>query len=211
MNNSLGECNQAKNLHEKALIICKRIFSEDHADLASSYNNLADVYHSLGEYNQAKELHEKALTIRKKIFGEDHADVAKSYSNLAYHRLGEYNQAKHLHKKALMTWKRIFGKDHVDLASSYNNLASMSDRLGEYNQAQKFRKSVVFLWLRNERSRKRFSHSRVGVWVRVCEGSLCHVASQSSVVFVAFRHCLPSFCWAFFTIPGFVFFCNIFW
>ena len=58
-------------------------FGEDHADVATSYNNLASVYNSLGEYNQAKELHEKALTIRKKIFGEDHAHVAASYNNLA--------------------------------------------------------------------------------------------------------------------------------
>ena len=77
---------------------CKRIFGEDHADLASSYNNLAEVYYSLGEYSQAKELHEKALTIRKKIFGEDHADLASSYNNLAsvYNCLGKYNQAKEL-------------------------------------------------------------------------------------------------------------------
>ena len=59
----LGEYNQAKELHEKALIIRKKIFGEDHADLATSYNNLALVYERLGEYNQAKELQEKVLTI----------------------------------------------------------------------------------------------------------------------------------------------------
>ena len=74
----LKEYNQAKELHEKALTIRKKIFGEDHADVATSYNNLALVYYNLKEYNQAKELDEKALTIRKKIFGEDHADVATS-------------------------------------------------------------------------------------------------------------------------------------
>ena len=59
-------------------MIRKKIFDEDHADVASSYNNLASVYHSLGEYNQAKELRGKALMIRKKIFSEDHAAVATS-------------------------------------------------------------------------------------------------------------------------------------
>ena len=74
-------------------MIRKKIFDEDHAGVASSYNNLATVYHSLGEYNQAKEFHEKALMIRKKIFDEDHVDVATGYNNLAtvYHSLGEYN------------------------------------------------------------------------------------------------------------------------
>ena len=83
----------------------QKIFGEDHADVATSYSNLASVYNHLGEYNQAKELHEKALTIRKEIFGEDHADVATSYNNLAgvYNNLRENNQAKELHEKALKT------------------------------------------------------------------------------------------------------------
>ena len=72
----MGEYNQAKELHENALMIRKKICDEDHADLAKSHNNLAAVYHSLREYNQAKELLEKALMIRKKIFSEDHAPVA---------------------------------------------------------------------------------------------------------------------------------------
>ena len=46
---SLGEYNQAKELHEKALVIHKKIFGEDHAYVATSYNNLASVYNSLGE------------------------------------------------------------------------------------------------------------------------------------------------------------------
>ena len=89
MCNTLGEYNQAKELHEKALMIRKKIFGEDHPYVATSYNNLASVYNSLGEYNRAKELNVKALMISQKIFGEDHAAVATSYNNLAsvYERL----------------------------------------------------------------------------------------------------------------------------
>ena len=134
----LGKYNQAKDLHEKALTISKKIFGEDHSDVATSYNNLASVYLSLGEHNQAKELTEKALTIYKKIFGEDHADVATSYSTLAlvYDSLGEYNQAQELHEKALVIYITIFGEDHAHVATIYNNLASVYDSLGEYNQAK---------------------------------------------------------------------------
>ena len=31
--------------------------------------------------------------------------------------------------------------------------------------------SVVFCWLRDERGAKRFSHTQLGVWTRVCGGS----------------------------------------
>ena len=47
-----------RKLHEKALIIRKQIFGEDHAAVATSYDNFALVYYTLGEYNQGKELHE---------------------------------------------------------------------------------------------------------------------------------------------------------
>ena len=89
---TLGEYNQAKELHEKVLTIRKKIFGGDHADVATSYNNLALVYQQLG----------------------DHADVAISYNNLVsvYSCLGQYNQAKELYEKALTIRKQIFGEDH---------------------------------------------------------------------------------------------------
>ena len=46
--NCLGEYNQAKELHEKALTIGKTICGEDHAHVATSYNCLALVYNCLG-------------------------------------------------------------------------------------------------------------------------------------------------------------------
>ena len=82
MYNRLGEYNQAKELHEKALLIRKTIFGEDHADVAISYNNLALGYNRLGQYNQAKELYAKALTIRKQISGEDRKYVERIRSEL---------------------------------------------------------------------------------------------------------------------------------
>ena len=79
----------------------KRIFDENHANVATSYNKLASVYEILGEYNQAKELSKKALMITKKIFGENHDCVATSYNNLAsvYECLGESIKPKNFSKK----------------------------------------------------------------------------------------------------------------
>ena len=77
MYDKLGEYNQAKELYDKTLTVYQKIFGEDHAAVATSYNNLASLYESLGEYNQAKELQEKALMIYEKIFGEDHGDSSK--------------------------------------------------------------------------------------------------------------------------------------
>ena len=97
----LGQYNEEKEHYEKALIIRKKIFGEEHADVAASYNNLGIVYQDLGQYNEAKEHYEKALIIRKKIFGEEHADVAASYNNLGivYQDLGQYNEAKEYYRR----------------------------------------------------------------------------------------------------------------
>ena len=143
----IGKYRQAEGFHKKALMIRKKIFGEDHTDVASSYNNLATVYSSLGEYDQAKELNEKALMIRKKIFDEDHVDIASSYNNLAtvYSSLGKYNQAKELFEKALVIWKKINGEDHVDVATSYHNLASVYNSLGEYNQAKELYEKALMI------------------------------------------------------------------
>ena len=147
----IGKYSQAAGFHKKALIIWKKIFGEDHTDVASSYNNLASVYSSLGEYNQAKELHEKALVIWKKINGEDHVDVATSYHNLAsvYNSLGEYNQAKELYEKALTIRKKIFGEDHAHVATSYHNLALVYSSLEEYNQAKELYEKALTIRKKN--------------------------------------------------------------
>ena len=63
---ALGQFNEAKDYYEKALIIRKKIFSEEHADVAGSYNNLGIAYRGLGHYLGAKDYFEKALIIRKK-------------------------------------------------------------------------------------------------------------------------------------------------
>ena len=69
MYNHLGEYNQAKELHKKALTIRRTIFSEDHNDVATSSGNLASVHSSLLEENsQGEKLSEKALMIFKEIF-----------------------------------------------------------------------------------------------------------------------------------------------
>ena len=144
---SLGEYNQAKELQEKALMIRKMIFGEDHAVVGTSYNNLAEVYNRLGEYNQAQDLLERALVISKTIFDEDHADVATSYDNLAsvYCNLGKYNQAKQLVKKALMIRKKIFGEHQADTATSYNKLALVYHSLGKYNQAKQLHEKTLMI------------------------------------------------------------------
>ena len=43
--------------------------------------------------------------------------------------------------------------------------------------------------MRNERREERFSQTRMGVWVLVCEGPSGHMVFRSSIIFVAMTRC----------------------
>ncbi|KAL9958216.1 hypothetical protein ACROYT_G035200 [Oculina patagonica] len=138
----------SKSYHEKALVIRKKNYGEEHADVAASYNKLGNVYRNLGQYNEAKEYHEKGLVIRKKILGEEHADVAASYNNLGlvYSDLGQYNEAKEYHEKALVITKKIYGEEHAHVSASFNNLGLVYRDLGRYNEAKEYHEKGLVIY-----------------------------------------------------------------
>ena len=74
-----------------------------HPDVATSYNNLANVLSGQGDPMEAKECHERALAIRQQTLGPQHPNVASSYNNLAAVLIdqGDLKQAKECHERAL--------------------------------------------------------------------------------------------------------------
>ncbi len=57
---SLGEYDQAREYHEKALVMRQSLYPHGHNDVALSFNNLAVLLSTLGEYEQARDYHEQA-------------------------------------------------------------------------------------------------------------------------------------------------------
>ncbi len=51
--------------------------------MATSLNNLAELYRAQGRYAEAGPLHQRALAIREKALGPDHPHVAQSLENYA--------------------------------------------------------------------------------------------------------------------------------
>ncbi len=81
----------------------RKRWGPDHPDVATSLNNLAELYDSKGEYGRAEPLYQRALAIFEKALGPDHPDVASSLNNLAelYQAKGEYDRAEPLYQRAL--------------------------------------------------------------------------------------------------------------
>jgi tetratricopeptide (TPR) repeat protein len=133
-----GKYSEAEPLYLDALEMRRRLFTNDHPDVASSLNNLANLYYNQGKYSEAEPLYLDALEMRRRLFTNDHPDVASSLNNLAllYHNQGKYSEAELLYLDALEMRRRLFTNDHPDVASSLNNLALLYHNQGKYSEAE---------------------------------------------------------------------------
>ncbi len=95
--------------------------------LATSLNNLAELYRLQGKYAEAEPLNKRALAIRQKALGPAHPDVANSLNNLAglYHQQGKYNEAEPLYKRSLAIVEKALGPAHPHVATSLENYAML--------------------------------------------------------------------------------------
>ena len=146
---SLGDLQQAKEYHNRALTIGLKTFGPEHVDLAESYNNLGSVHYGLGDLQQSKECHDRALTIRLKKLEPQHLDVATSYKDLSYvhHRLGDLQQAKECANCALNIRLKKLGPEHVDVAEGYNDLGIVHCNLGDLQQAKECHDRALTIYL----------------------------------------------------------------
>ena len=133
-----GAYEQALPWYKNCLSVTKERLGEEHADVATSLNNLALLYDNQGRYEEAEPLYLEALEMTKKLLGEEHPLVATSLNNLAllYNNQGRYETAEPLYLEALEMRKKLLGEEHADVATSLNNLASLYDNQGRYEEAE---------------------------------------------------------------------------
>ena len=97
-----GRYDRAVIVAKKALQVAEKAVGPDHPSVATSLNNLAELYHTQGQYAQAEPLCKRSLAIREEAFGPDHLSVATILENMAvlYRNTGRENEAKELDKRA---------------------------------------------------------------------------------------------------------------
>ena len=136
----MGDLEQAKEYHDRALAIRIEKLGSQHIDVASSYNNIATLLRDQGDLEQAKECLDRALAIRIGKLGSEHIDVASSYNNIAsvLHDQGDLEQAKEYHDRALAIRIEKLGSQHIDVATSYNNIATLLHDQGDLEQAKEY-------------------------------------------------------------------------
>src|SRR5208337_4246981 len=92
-----GEYQKATDIFEQVVELANKTLGPDHPGVATSLNNLADLYKKQNRYAEAEPLYKRSLEIREAKLGPDHPDVAKSLNNLAelYKNQGRYAETPH--------------------------------------------------------------------------------------------------------------------
>lgn len=135
-----GRYKEAIPIAEQALAIREKSLGPEHPDVATSLNNLAELYRALGDYPKAEPLYRRSLAIQEQSLGPEHPDVALSLNNLAgiYEALGDYPKAEPLYRRALAIYEKALGPEHPSVALSLNNLAWLSTAKGAFQEAHAF-------------------------------------------------------------------------
>ncbi len=78
-----GQYDRAVVVAQQALQVAEQNVGPNHPDVATSLNNLAELYRIQGEYAKAEPLYKRSLAISEKALGPNHPDVATVLENLA--------------------------------------------------------------------------------------------------------------------------------
>jgi len=136
--NGQGLYKEAIPYCEQCLKVAEQRLGENHPDVATSLNNLAELYRTQGKYAEAEPLFTRSLAIWESQLGENHPHVALSLNNLAglYRSQGKYAEAESLFTRSLSIRESQLGENHRSVASSLNNLAELYQSQGKYAEAE---------------------------------------------------------------------------
>ncbi|MGM1065305.1 FxSxx-COOH system tetratricopeptide repeat protein [Saccharothrix sp. Mg75] len=100
---------QARSLHERALVITEAACGPGHPDVAKRLNSLAGAWRDLGRLDRAIPLLERALAITVGVFGPDHRDAAARLTELgrALSDVGRQDEGKRLITHAWAVRERL--------------------------------------------------------------------------------------------------------
>ncbi len=131
-------------IYEETLQILEVKLGAEHQDVATTLNNLAELYCLIGDYKKALPLYQRALEIYEKVLGAQHPSVATILNNLAglYENMGEYERALPLFQEALEIREKVLGAQHPSVATTLNNLAGLYHQMGDHEKALKLYQST---------------------------------------------------------------------
>ncbi|NEP82026.1 MAG: tetratricopeptide repeat protein, partial [Okeania sp. SIO3B3] len=133
-----GKHGEAIPIAEQAVTLALQLWGETHANVATSFNNLTELYRSQGRYSEAEPLLQQAIEIDKIALPSNHPSLATHLNNLAelYKSQGRYSEAEPLLQQAIEIVKISLPSNHPSLATHLNNLAGLYKSQGRYSEAE---------------------------------------------------------------------------
>nr|XP_058964809.1 uncharacterized protein LOC131791482 [Pocillopora verrucosa] len=134
----LGDFQNSKENHERALDIRLKNLGPQHVDVANSYHHLGNVQYESGNLKEAMQYYERALEIQVKNLGHDHIYVAFSLVTMSVveSKLENLQQAKDHIERALDIRLKRLGPEHVHVADTYYNLGNVQSELGDLQKSK---------------------------------------------------------------------------
>ncbi|MEH2158452.1 tetratricopeptide repeat protein [Nostoc sp.] len=142
-----GLYNQAAPWFEQCLKVAQKRLGKEHANVATSLNNLANLYRYQGRYSEAEPLLQQSLALWRQLLGSNHPSIGASLNNLAnvYRSQGRYSEAEILYLQALELYHRLLGAEHLSVATTLSNLAGLYESQGRYSEAEPlFQEALAF-------------------------------------------------------------------
>lgn len=121
-----GNNELALEYQNRALDLKKKIFGENHPEVAASYNNIGLIYGV--EYpDQAQKFYRNALAIYKETYGESHPKIANTYNNLAiiFQSQQKYELALFQLNNVLEITKDVYGENHPNQGFVYSAMGQI--------------------------------------------------------------------------------------
>ncbi len=130
---SLGRKEEALELSEKRLAICKESLHEGDDRYKKAWNNVVQVYLDLGRNEEAIDLFEEELAKRNEFSSEEDLFVldAEFLLAYAYSNSGQHQAALEMFQSTLQKYSKVLGEDHPNTIVAMRNLAIEFGNLGE--------------------------------------------------------------------------------
>ena len=138
----IGDNLKAIDYYLQAFKIRKKIYGENHPQVAIVLNNIGEGWRVLGEHSKAIEHYQMALHTWINFYGKNNIhtcslSIAGTMNNLglAWKALGNHRKAIDYFEKTLAIWEKIYGEKHQNLAIVMNNLGTAWHDLGNPGKA----------------------------------------------------------------------------
>lgn len=133
-----GKYHEAIPIAEEHLKLVEKLSGPDHAETASSCNDLGELFFRDGDYPHAETMLRRALAIEEKALGPEDPSAARTLLILGelHMEMGDLTGAEPIFQRALKIREKALGPDDLDLGEVLADLSELYRTVGDYGKAE---------------------------------------------------------------------------